>query len=169
MNTLESVSLSKGYRFPSVIISHFVWRSFRFALSFRDSEELMAKRGIILTSETLRQWCLKFGQTSANELRRRRPCCGDKWHRDEVSLRLNGKPHSLWRAVDQHGDVLDIQVAESTQQACCENVLPQAAQRAPVCAPRDHDRYCQLSSMMSLFSAQSGEEIRIFGQFSSNL
>jgi putative transposase len=69
----------KGYRFPPEIISHAVWLYFRFSLSFRDVEELMAKPGIMLTYETVRQWCLKFGQTYANELRRRRPRCGDKW------------------------------------------------------------------------------------------
>ncbi|GHO88573.1 hypothetical protein KSZ_65790 [Dictyobacter formicarum] len=63
-----------------------------------------------MTSETVRQWCLTFGQTSANELRRRRPRCGDTWHLDEVYLKINGKTHSLWRAVDQDGNVLDILV-----------------------------------------------------------
>ncbi len=57
-----------------------------------------------------------FGQTYANELRRRRPHCGDKWHRDEVFLSIRSKRHSLWRAVDQDGNVLDIHVAEPTQQ-----------------------------------------------------
>jgi putative transposase len=70
----------------------------------------MAERGVVLTYETVRQWCLKFGQTYANELRRRRPPCGDKWHLDEVFLTINGKRSYLWRAVDQHGNVLDILV-----------------------------------------------------------
>jgi putative transposase len=72
----------KGFRFPPEIISHAVWLYFRFSLSFRDVEELLAQRGIVVTYETVRQWCLKFGQTYANELRRRRPRCGDKWHLD---------------------------------------------------------------------------------------
>jgi putative transposase len=63
-----------------------------------------------VTSETVRQWCLTFGQTYANELRRRRPRCGDKWHLDEVMLTIRGQKHSLWRAVDQDGNVLDILV-----------------------------------------------------------
>jgi putative transposase len=75
----------RGFRFPSEIISHAVWLYFRFSLSFRDVEELLAQRGIVVTSETVRQWCLKFGQTSANELRRRRPRCGDKWHAGRAS------------------------------------------------------------------------------------
>ena len=100
----------KGFRFPSEIISHAVWPYFRFSLSFRDVEELMAQRGIVVTYETVRQWCLKFGQTYANELRRRRPRCGDKWYMDEVVLTIGGKQHYLWRAVDQDGNVLDILV-----------------------------------------------------------
>ncbi|GHO63068.1 hypothetical protein KSC_019600 [Ktedonobacter sp. SOSP1-52] len=60
--------------------------------------------------ETVRQWCLTFGQTYANELRRRRPCCGDTWHMDEVVLTIRGQRHYLWRAVDQDGNVLDILV-----------------------------------------------------------
>src|SRR5260370_18549414 len=100
----------KGYRFPPEIISHAVWQYFRFSLSLRDVEEPVAQRGIVLTYETVRQWCLTFGQTNANELRRRRPRCGDKCHLDEVFLKINGKTHYLWRAVDQHGNVLDILV-----------------------------------------------------------
>src|SRR3977135_2705813 len=94
----------KGYRFPPEIISHAVWLYFRFSLSFRDGEELMAQRGIILTSDTVRKWCRPFGQTYANELRRRRPRCGDKWHLDEVFLTIKGKTHYLWRAGDQDGN-----------------------------------------------------------------
>ena len=100
----------KGYRFPSEIISHAVWLYFRFSLSFRDVEELLAQRGIVVTYETVRQWCLKFGQTYANELRRRRPRCGDTWHLDEMVLTIRGKKQYLWRAVDQDGNVLDILV-----------------------------------------------------------
>jgi putative transposase len=73
-------------------------------------EELMAQRGIVLTYETIRQWCLKFGQPSANEWRRRRPGYGDTWHLDERVLTIRGKKHSLWRAVDPDGNVLDILV-----------------------------------------------------------
>ncbi len=64
----------------------------------------------VVTYETVRQWCLKFNQSSVNELRRRRPRCGDKWYMDEVVLSIGGKKHSLWRAVDQAGNVLDILV-----------------------------------------------------------
>jgi putative transposase len=110
MNTPTSAPNYKGYRFPSEIISHAVWLYFRFSLSFRDVEELLAQRGIVVTYETVRQWCFTFGQSSANELRRRRPRCGDKWHLDEVFLTIRGERHYLWRAVDQDGNVLDILV-----------------------------------------------------------
>jgi putative transposase len=100
----------KGFRFPAEIISHCVWLYHRFPLSFREVEEMMLERGVVVSHETIRQWCHKFGQTYANELRRRRPRPGDKWNLDEVFIKVNGKTHYLWRAVDQHGNVLDILV-----------------------------------------------------------
>src|SRR6266545_155733 len=109
MNTLSPFSYTR-HRFPVEIISHAVWLYFRFSLSYRDVEELMAARGIVLSYETIRQWCRKFGQQYANQLRWRRAQTGDKWHLDEVFLTINGKHHYLWRAVDQHGNVLDILV-----------------------------------------------------------
>ena len=98
------------HRFPPEIIAHAVWLYFRFALSYCDVEELRAERGVDLTYETIRRWCRKLGQTYANALRRRRPRPGDKWHLDEVCMRINGVTHYLWRAVDQDGQVLDILV-----------------------------------------------------------
>ena len=71
---------------------------------------MLAMRGVALSYETVREWCLKFGQTYADELRRRSPRPGDRWHLDEVFLKINGRLHYLWRAVDQDGDVLDILV-----------------------------------------------------------
>jgi putative transposase len=101
-----SVSRYYRHRFPGEIISHSVSLYFRFALSFRDVEEMLAMRGVSLSYETIREWCLKFGQTYANDLRRRSPRPGDRWHLDEVFLKINGRIHYLWRAVD----VLDILV-----------------------------------------------------------
>jgi putative transposase len=89
-----------GYRYPTEIIGHTIWLYFRFPLSYRDVEELLAARGIIVTHEAVRQWCLGFGQDFANELRRRAPRRGDRWHLDEVYLSINGKRYYLWRAVD---------------------------------------------------------------------
>ncbi|WP_406466537.1 IS6 family transposase [Streptomyces hirsutus] len=102
--------LYKGHRYPVEIISHCVWLYFRFPLSFREVEELMLGRGVVVSYETVRRWCLKFGQSYANGLRRRRPRPGDKWHLDEVFIRINGERKYLWRAVDQDGMVLDILV-----------------------------------------------------------
>ncbi len=110
----------KGHRFPQEIISHAVWLYFRFSLSYRDVEELLAERGIIVTYETVRQWCLKFGQTYANQLRRRRAKPGDKWYLDEVFLKINGKISYLWRAVDQNGNVLDILVQSRRNKAAAK-------------------------------------------------
>src|SRR5918998_2774607 len=98
------------HRYPAEISAHAVWLYFRFSLSFRDVEELMAARGVELSYETVRRWTRKFGHQYANELRRRRPQPGDKWHIDEVFLTIQGKTAYLWRAVDQHGNVLDILV-----------------------------------------------------------
>jgi putative transposase len=105
-----SLSPYHRHRFAAEIISHSVWLYFRFTLSFRDVEEMLAMRGVIVSYETVRQWCHKFGQTYAKGLRRRSPRPGDRWHLDEVFLRINGRLHYLWRAVDQDGDVLDILV-----------------------------------------------------------
>ena len=93
----------KGHRYPVEIINHWVWLYFRFPLSFREVEELMLVRGVAVNYETIRRWCAKFGQVYANQLRRRRPRPGDKWHLDEVFVGINGRLRYLWRAVDQHG------------------------------------------------------------------
>ena len=100
----------KGYRYPIEFIGHAVWLYHRFALSLRDVEELMLARGVAVTYETIRSWCAKFGPDYAARLRRRRPRPSDKWHLDEVFVKINGTTHYLWRAVDQHGNVLDILV-----------------------------------------------------------
>ncbi|MFD0229848.1 IS6 family transposase [Streptomyces hirsutus] len=100
----------KGHRYPAEVISHCVWLYFRFPLSFREVEELLLERGVIVSHETVRRWCVKFGQQYANGLRRRQPQPGDKWHLDEVFIKINGKQKYLWRAVDQDGMVLDILV-----------------------------------------------------------
>lgn len=101
----------KGHRYPVEIISHGVWLYHRFPLSFREVEELMLQRGVIVSYETVRRWCTKFGQAYANGLCRRRPRPGDKWHLDEVFfIKINGEQKYLWRAVDAGGNVLDILV-----------------------------------------------------------
>ena len=110
METTPSPSLYKGHRFPPEIIRYCVWLYYRFSLSYRDVEEIMAERGVKLTYETVRKWCLKFGQSYANALRRCHPQPGDKWYLDEMFLTIHGQVHSAWRAVDQHGTVLKVLV-----------------------------------------------------------
>jgi putative transposase len=108
----------KGHHFPHEIISHAVWLYFRFALSYRDVEELLTERGIAVTYKTIRQWCLKFGQQYASQLPRRRPKTGATWHVDEV--KINGTTQYLWRAVDQEGNVLDILVQSRRNKAAAK-------------------------------------------------
>ena len=98
------------HRFPVEIISYAVWLYYRFSLSFRDVEELMAQRGVIVTYETIRIWAEKFGRAYAKRLRYRCAKAGDQWFLDEMFVKMNGKGHILWRAVDQDGEVLDILV-----------------------------------------------------------
>jgi putative transposase len=112
-----------GYRFPAEIISHAVWLYFRFPLGLRMVEELLAARGIIVSHETVRQWALKFGQPFANQVRRRLPRVGDKWHLDEVALKIAGVKHWLWRAVDQTGIVLDVLVQRRRDKQAAKRLL----------------------------------------------
>jgi len=100
------------HRFPAEIISHAVWLYHVFSLSLRDVELILAERGVLVTHESIRRWGLKFGAEFAGRLQRRRPRPGDTWHLDEVFIRIRGVQHYLWRAVDQHGVVLDILVQE---------------------------------------------------------
>jgi putative transposase len=86
-----SLSIYHRHRFPVEIISHCVWLYFRFPLSFRDVEEMLAMRGVSLSYVTVREWCLKFGQTYANGLRHKSPRPGNGWHLDEVFLKINGQ------------------------------------------------------------------------------
>jgi putative transposase len=110
VKTLATANPYTRHRFPSDIIDHCVWFHFRFCLSYRDVEELILARGVIMTYEAIRKWCRKFGQAWANQLRRRRPRAGDTWHRDEVFLTINGERHYPWRGVDQDGTALDMLV-----------------------------------------------------------
>ncbi len=103
-------SLYRGHRFPPEIISHAVWLYHRFTLSFRDVEDLLAERGILVSYEAIRYWCQKFGPSYSRTLRRKQGRLGDIWHVDELFITIQGQRHYLWRAVDQDGDVIDILV-----------------------------------------------------------
>ena len=98
------------HRFPAEIICHAVWFYDVFSLSLRRAELLLAERGVVVSYEMVKRRCKKFGASFADRLRRRRPRPGDKWHMDEVFIRIRGVQHYLWRAVDQDGVVLDILV-----------------------------------------------------------
>jgi putative transposase len=124
------VSLSyKGHRYPVEVISHCVWLYFRFPLSLREVEELMFERGIVVSWETVRRWCAKFGQAYPNALRRRQPRPGDKWHLDEVFIKINGRLQYLWRAVDQDGNVLDILVQNRRDKAAAKRFFRRLMKR----------------------------------------
>src|SRR5215210_1807580 len=118
-----------GYRFLGEVISPAVWLYFRFPLSLRMVEEMLAARGIIVSHESVRQWALKFGQAFANQIRRRLPRPGDKWHLDEVVLKIAGKKHYLWRAVDQHGVVLDVLVQSRRDKKAAKRLLRKLLKR----------------------------------------
>jgi putative transposase len=106
---MNKISYSR-HRFPSEIIRYAVWLYFRFPLSYRDVEDLLAERGIDVSYETVRRWALKFGQAYARRLRTIRPRPDVRWHLDEVFITISGKRSYLWRAVDSEGEVLDILV-----------------------------------------------------------
>ncbi len=100
----------RGFRYPVEVIQHAAWLYHCFSLSLRDVETILAARGVVVSYESIREWGLRFGRQFANELKRRRPRPGDKWHMDGVFIRVGGKQHYLWRAIDQDGHVLDILV-----------------------------------------------------------
>src|SRR3954467_3202779 len=118
-----------GYRFPPEVISHAVWLYFCFPLSLRMVEEMLAARGIIVSHESVRQWALKFGQAFANQIRRRLPRTGDKWHLDEVVLKIAGKKHRLWRAGDQDGIVLAVRANRGREKRPARRLLRKLLKR----------------------------------------
>ena len=125
----EPSSWYTRHRFPGEVISHAVWLYSRFLLRYRDVEERLAERGIAARDETIRRWCRTFGQTVPDGARRRHARPGDTWHRDEVQVKLTGRPHWLWRAVDQDGTVLDILVQERRTQEAAETFLRRVLRR----------------------------------------
>ena len=140
-----SPPLTTRHRFPAEIISHAVWLYHVFSLSLRDVELILAERGVVVTHESIRRWCRKFGADFAKRLRRRRPRPGDTWHMDEVFIRIQGVLHYLWRAVDQHGVVLDILVQERRDAAAAKRFFRRLlGGRAVQTEAPDHRRSAQL-------------------------
>ena len=105
-------SLYRRHRFPPEIIQYAVWLHYRFNLSHRDIEDLLARRGVLVTHESIRLWCNKFGPQYASRLRRRHRAYGDTLFIDEVFVRIQGRQRYLWRAVDQDGEVVDVLLQE---------------------------------------------------------
>jgi len=103
-------SIYRGFCFPAEVIAHAVFLYHRFPLSFRDVEDLLAERGIVVSYETIRRWCCRFGPYYAQNLRQQQPTLGDHWLLDEVFVNTQGQGHYLWRAIDQDGDIVDILV-----------------------------------------------------------
>ncbi|MFT6275168.1 MAG: putative transposase [Halioglobus sp.] len=102
------MNIYKRHRFPPDIISYAVWLYYRFNLSHIDIEDLLAKRGITVTRESIRLWCIKFGAIYSRRLKRKHRGYGDTFYIDEVFIKISGKQHYLWRAVDKDGEVVDV-------------------------------------------------------------
>jgi len=145
------------HRFPAEVISYAVWLYFRFPLSLRIVEELVAGRGIEVSYETVRQWALKFGQSFANQIRRRLPAPGDKWHLDEVVISIAGKKHWLWRAVAQHGIVLNILVQSRLNAKAAKRLLRKLLKKQGYRSTHaDHGQTSELRSCQEGRDAWSG-------------
>jgi len=127
-------SMYKRHRFPPEIIQHAVWLYFRFNLSTRDVEDLLAERGIAVSYETIRTWCRKFGPKYARRLRHRHPGYGDTFYVDEVFVRIGGVRRYLWRAIDQDGEVIDVFLTEKRDAAAAKRFfrrILKASKQAP--------------------------------------
>ena len=122
----------KRHRFPAAVIRQAVWLYFRFSLSFRDVEELMAARGIDVSYETIRCWTIKFGPQIARRLKKLRPSPSPRWHLDEVVCSIGGKRMFLWRAVDDEGEVLDVVVQRRRDTDAALKLLRRLLRNQPV-------------------------------------
>lgn len=122
----------KRHRFPAEIIRHAVWLYFRFSLSFRDVEELLAVRGIEVSYETIRCWTIKFGPQIARRLKKLRPAPSPRWHLDEVVSSIGGRRMYIWRAVDDEGEVLDLVVQRRRDGEAALKLLKRLLRNQPV-------------------------------------
>src|SRR5919202_2096064 len=118
-----------GYRFPPDIIQRAVWMYLRFTLSYRDVEELLAERGIIVAYERIRRWVLSFGPIIARRLRASRPKPHGRWHLDEMFVQIAGRRMYLWRAVDAEGEVLDVLVQAKRDRRTARKLLRRLLKR----------------------------------------
>jgi putative transposase len=125
----------KRHRFPPDIISYAVWLYYRFNLSHRDIEDLLAERGITVSYETIRLWCIKFGALYSKRLKHKHPGYGDTFYIDEVFVKINGKQYYLWRAVDQDGEVVDVYLQAKRDGATAKRFFRRLL-RSHGCEPR---------------------------------
>ena len=113
----------KRYRFPAEIIQYAVWLYYRFNLSHRDIEDLLAQREIIVSRESIRLWCNTFGSKYSARLRKKHQGYGDTFFIDEVFLRIDDKQYYLWRAVDQDGEFVDVFLQKRRDAATAKRFL----------------------------------------------
>ncbi|MEQ8441329.1 MAG: IS6 family transposase [Alphaproteobacteria bacterium] len=123
-------SIYRRHRFHPSIIQAAVRLYYRYTLSYRDIEEILAERGIDVSYETIRRWCLKFGLAFARRMRLRRGGADTRWHIDEVFLKIGGRPFYLWRAVDAEGEVLDVLLQSRRDSAAAKKFLQRTTSRA---------------------------------------
>lgn len=122
----------KRHRFPGDVIRHAVWLYFRFSLSLRDVEELLAERGVEVSYETIRCWTIKFGPLIARRLKKRRPAPSPRWHLDEMVCWIGGRHMYLWRAVDDEGEVLDLVVQRRRDTDAALKILKRLLRNQPI-------------------------------------
>jgi transposase-like protein len=132
----------RRHRFPPEIIQNAIWLYLRFTLSYRDVEELLAERGLDISYETVRRWVLKFGPAIARRLRQRRPRPSDRWHLDEMVVRIAGERMYLWRAVDHEGEA-------GTRSAWVGSIAPLADSRQPHLAARCGGKFTRPAEAIS--------------------
>jgi putative transposase len=149
-----------GYRFPPEIIQQGIWLYLRFTLSFRDVEDLLAERGIVVSYETVRRWVNHFGPIIAADLRKRRPKPHSVWHLDEVYLKIDGRMVYLWRAVDAEGEVLDVLVQSKRNKHAALKLMRKLLKKCAFVPERlitDDLRLCCTDTVMASF-------LRVLGQ-----
>ena len=122
----------KRHRFPVTIISQAVWLYHRFNHSYRDVQEQLAFRGIILSHETIRDWSIKFASNFKDVIKKRERKPNDKWHLDEMAVNINGEPFVLWRAVDSDGIELDVILQKSRNKKAAIRFLKRLLGSYPV-------------------------------------
>ena len=119
---MQPISYAR-HRFPPDVIRHAVWLYLRFTLSYRDVEDLLAQRGLMVSNESIRRWVLKFGPIIAKNLRAIRPKPHSRWHLDEMMISIAGRQMYVWRAVDSEGEVLEILVQPQRDKAAALRLL----------------------------------------------